>query len=233
VRPAEAAGRRLKAPFVSRPVLRLRGVYRPQADTWLLVRALREAGLPRGVRALDLCTGSGVAAIEAARCGAGEVIAVDVYLPAVASAWVNTLGMPVRVRRGDLAGPVTGAPFDLVLANPPYVPSAVTGRARGAALAWDAGVDGRCHLDVLCDRAADLLVPGGTMLFVQSALCGVPLTLNRLHARGLKSSVVARAFEQFGPVMRRRAGYLAEAGLIRPGQRHEELVVIRADRIER
>jgi release factor glutamine methyltransferase len=33
--------------------------------------------------------------------------------------------------------------------------------------------------------------------------------------------------------MRGRIGYLEAAGLIEPGQRYEELVVIRADRTER
>jgi release factor glutamine methyltransferase len=33
----------------------------------------------------------------------------------------------------------------------------------------------------------------------------------------------------FGPVMRQRVSLLERQGLIRPGQRHEELVVIRGD----
>ncbi|HKS48620.1 MAG TPA: methyltransferase [Amycolatopsis sp.] len=210
----------------------LPGVYRPQADTRLLLRALRGAGLGRGARVLDLCTGTGVAAAEAARCGAGEVIAVDTYLPAVLSAWLNTRGLPARVRRGDLTGPLDGAPFDLVLANPPYVPCASARPARGAARAWDAGPDGRRFLDVLCERAVDLMTPGGTMLVVHSDICGVALTCESLRETGLKSSVVARAVEPFGPVLAERAAYLTEAGFIEPGQRYEELVVIRADRIE-
>ncbi|SLJ83173.1 putative methyltransferase [Mycobacteroides abscessus subsp. abscessus] len=34
-------------------------------------------------------------------------------------------------------------------------------------------------------------------------------------------------------MLRERAAWLESVGLIAPGQRHEELVVIRADRIER
>lgn len=196
--------------------------------------ALRDAGLARGWRALDLYTGCGVGAVEAVRHGACEVTALDVYLPAVVSAWFNTLGMPARIRRGGLTadGRITGGigPFDLVLANPPYVPCPPAESPRGAALAWSAGPDGRRHLDSLCRRAFDLLAPGGTMLVVHSAVCGVARTVMSLRDNGLKASVVARAVEPFGPVMRRRAGYLEQTGLIEPGQRHEELVVIRADR---
>jgi release factor glutamine methyltransferase len=218
-------------------LLRLPGVYRPQADTRLLLEALRDVRPCQGARVLDMCTGSGIAAIAAARSGASEVTAVDAYLPAVLSArtntWVRLLAVRVRVRRGDLSRRIEGAPFDLVLANPPYVPCPSVGVSRGAAVAWDAGPDGRRCVEKLCDKAFDLLVPAGTMLLVHSALCGVQRTLESLREKGLKSSVVARATEPFGPVMRRRAEYLEGAGLIERGDRQEELVVIRADRIER
>jgi release factor glutamine methyltransferase len=44
--------------------------------------------------------------------------------------------------------------------------------------------------------------------------------------------MAARRMEPFGPVMLARAERLRACGLIGPGQRHEELVVIRADRLE-
>lgn len=214
-------------------LLRLPGVYRPQADTRLLLSALRDARPGRSARALDLCTGSGVAAIAAARGGARQVTAVDRFLPAVLSARFNARvrRLPIRVLHGDLSA-VAGH-FDLVTANPPYVPCPSAEPAHGAAMAWDAGLDGRRCLDALCESAADLLAPDGTMLVVHSALCGVMQTLESLRDKGLKSSIVARAAEPFGPVMRARAEYLESAGLIEPGARTEELVVIRADRIER
>ncbi|QLY28765.1 hypothetical protein [Nocardia huaxiensis] len=65
---------------------------------------------------------------------------------------------------------------------------------------------------------------------VHSALCGTDRTLHRLRDSGLEAAVVARALIPFGPVLRRRAGWLTARGLIDPGQRDEELVVIRADR---
>jgi release factor glutamine methyltransferase len=214
-------------------LLRLPGVYRPQADTRLLLSALRDARLGPSARALDLCTGSGVAAIAATRGGARQVTAVDRYLPAVLSARFNARvrGLPIRVLHGDLS--CVAGQFDLITANPPYVPSPSAEPSHGAAMAWDAGLDGRRCLDGLCERAGDLLAPGGTMLIVHSALCGVWQTLESLRDKGLKSSVVVRAAEPFGPVMSRRIEYLESTGLIEPGERTEELVVIRADRIER
>ena len=208
-------------------------MYRPQADTWLLMRAMREARLPAGARVLEVCTGTGALAIAAVRGGASSVTAVDRYRPAVLSARFNTRGLPVEVRHGDLSQAIEGAPFDVVLANPPYVPCESAEDPDGAALAWDAGEDGRKHLDCLCGKAYDLLTTGGTMLLVHSALCGVRQTVEALRDEGLKTSVVARAIEPFGPVLHGRIDFLERTGLIAPGQRHEELVVIRADRTER
>ncbi|HEY6739765.1 MAG TPA: methyltransferase [Actinopolymorphaceae bacterium] len=213
------------------------GVYKPQADTWLLVEALRNAAVPRGARVLDIGTGTGALSVAAAELGATDITAVDVSLRAAFAAWVNTRRLPRRVPvtiyRGDaLDNPqITSRPYDLVLANPPYVPGLHPAPPkRGRARAWDSGVDGRAFLDRLCDRAYALLRPRGTLLLVHSSLCRVDSTTRRLRAAGLKTSIVARRIEPFGPVLRGRLDLLEERGLIRPGQRHEELVVIRGDR---
>jgi release factor glutamine methyltransferase len=68
------------------------------------------------------------------------------------------------------------------------------------------------------------------LLLVQSALCGVQATVERLRSQRLRVAVVARRQEPFGPVMRARAAHLERRGLIGPEQRYEDLVVIRAER---
>ena len=57
------------------------GVYAPQHDSWLLRDALQRSGLADGRRVLDICTGSGILAIEAALLGAREVVAFDICPP--------------------------------------------------------------------------------------------------------------------------------------------------------
>lgn len=211
-------------------LLRAPAVYPAQGDTWLLADAIAGETVTPASRVLDLCCGSGALALAAAKLGAGRVTAVDISRRAVLSTWLNTRarGMPVRVRRGDLGGPVAGERFDLVVANPPYVPAAVDDLPdRGRARCWDAGVDGRGVLDRLCDEVPPLLAPGGVLLVVFSALCGVEETSARMARAGLEPSVVARRIEPFGPVMRGRVGMLEGRGLITPGQRYEELVVVR------
>jgi release factor glutamine methyltransferase len=216
-------------------LLRAPGVYAPQDDTALLVDALHAAAVPAGARVLDIGTGTGALAIAAIRAGASEVTGVDVSRRAVWTARVNAAlqRLPLRVRLGNALKVIADERFDLVLANPPYVPAAGPCAVRGPARAWDAGLDGRQLLDPLCARMFDLLQPGGVLLMVHSALCGVDTTLRQLRDNGLKASIVQRRSVPFGPVMNGRVGFLEQHGLIEPGQRHEELVVIRGDRPER
>ncbi|MEU3785780.1 HemK2/MTQ2 family protein methyltransferase [Streptomyces sp900129855] len=205
-----------------------RGVYPPQADTRLLERALRRERITGETDVLDLGTGSGLLAVEAARLG-GRVTAVDISWRAIAVAWLNALlnGQSLRVRHGDLAAAVPGRRFDLVTANPPYVPAPGAAPPRGPARAWDAGRDGRLLIDRICDTAPTVLRPTGTLLIVHSHLCGVDATLARLQKAGLRAEVVDRARLPFGRVLRSRLAWLREQGLTADGTT-EELVVIRA-----
>ncbi|MFJ9717399.1 HemK2/MTQ2 family protein methyltransferase [Streptomyces sp. NPDC101213] len=209
----------------------LPGVYAPQEDTDLLAGALSEEPLSPGSDVLDVGTGSGALALEAARLGT-RVTAVDVSRRAVYAARWNArrAGLPVRVLRGNLFEPVRGRTFDLVLANPPYVPAPTGGRApRGPARAWDAGGDGRLLLDRICREAPALLRPGGVLLMVHSALSDPDRTVRHLRAADLKASVTRRRRIPFGPVLRSREEWLRRRGLLSGDENNEELVVVRAE----
>lgn len=207
------------------------GVYRAEGDTELLIEMTREGGFARGRDVLDVGTGSGALALAAARSGAASVTAVDLSLRSVVTTWLNSRlhGARVAVRRGDLFGPVAGRRFGLVMANPPYVPAESTRLPRhGMGRCWDAGPDGRVLIDRICAEVRHVLAPGGDVLLVHSAICGVDPTLSALERAGLVPRVVTTATVPFGPVMRSRAAMLESRGLIRPGQREEELVVVGA-----
>ncbi|MEJ2866805.1 HemK2/MTQ2 family protein methyltransferase [Actinomycetospora sp. OC33-EN08] len=220
------------------PVLRGPGVYPAQRDTWLLADVLQRelADAPRSRRrVLELCAGTGALSLVAAGVPGTDVTATDVSRRALLSAWTNArrLGRRVRLHRGDLAAPVVGKQFDLVVSNPPYVPAPDEALpTRGAMRAFDGGLDGRTVLDRVCDQAPAVLAPGGRLLLVHSAINGVAMTLRRLRAHGLDADVAARCEHPFGPVFTARAAMLEQRGLIAPGQRTEELVVVRARRPE-
>jgi release factor glutamine methyltransferase len=168
-------------------------------------------------------------ALAAARAGAVSVTAVDLSLRSVAATWLNSRlhGVPCTVHRGDLCEPVAGQHFDLIVANPPYVPAATNVLPRHRITrCWDGGLDGRAVLDRICTEGPALLPPRGMMLLVHSAVCDDDVTLSHLASAGLQAEVLTRCTVPFGPVMRLRAAMLEARGLIEPGQRDEELVVI-------
>jgi release factor glutamine methyltransferase len=213
-------------------LLRSPGVYRPQSDTWLLAEAAAAAGIPPGAKVLDICTGTGALAITASMLGAEDVVAIDVSRRAVLSArlnaWLN--GQRIRALRGSMLALPAAASFDVVLANPPYVPCPPGTATRGRRRAWNAGPDGRALLDPICRSMPRLVKPGGFLLMVHSALSDADKSLRQLRDGGLAAEVVSRSTIPFGPVMWSRTEFLEQAGLVERGQRHEDLVVIRADR---
>src|SRR4051794_20720522 len=238
-------------------LMTLPGVFRPRPDSWMLARQLC-ARLPAQARVLDLCTGSGLIAVAAARHRAAEATAIDVSRRAVLTARINArpaarprpgapraTGVPrgavvaartnprlngVRVRglRGDLFAPVAGERFDAIVSNPPYLPAADdTLPDRGPARAWDAGTDGRILLDRICAQAAGHLEPGGFVLVVHSSIIGVEPTVRALEATGLRADVVERRRGALGPLLTSRAELLEARGLLAPGEREEEIVIVR------
>jgi len=212
-------------------LLRPPGVYRVDRDTALLTDVLRDRVRDRHV--LDVGAGTGALAIAAARAGAATVTAVDLSHRSAAAAWLNSRlhRVPVTVRCGDLFTPVRGRRFDVVVANPPYVPASDRRPARyRIARCWDAGHDGRLLLDRLCAGLPEVLTDDGTALVVHSEVCGEQATIAAMTAVGLDARVVARAVLPFGPVMRARAALLEARGMIAPGQRVEEIVVVAGQR---
>jgi len=127
-------------------------------------------------RAADLGTGSGCIAIALAdrdpRC---TVDAVDRSAAALAVAAGNVdrhhLADRVRLWQGDWAEPLRGrGPYDLVLANPPYVTTAEMAELPGTVaayeprLALDGGPDGLAPHRAILAGVAPLLGPAATLI---------------------------------------------------------------------
>ncbi|WP_433781996.1 HemK2/MTQ2 family protein methyltransferase [Actinomycetospora sp. CA-101289] len=220
-------------------VFRVPGVYPVQRDTWLLADVLRDeltdhgCGADRPCRVLELGAGAGALSVVAAGVANTDVTAVDLSRRALLSTRINAArhGRRVRTRRGDLTAPVAGERFDVVVSNPPYVPTATDDLPEhGLARAFDGGRDGRLVLDRVCAEAPRVLRPGGRLLVVHSAFNDPAVTIARLREQGMDAEVVARHEHPFGPVLTARAAMLRERGLVAEDQTTEELVVVRAVR---
>ena len=97
-------------------------VYPLGYDSYMLARGM--VNTP-SENTLDLCTGSGVQAITAAKFS-GKVTGVDVNPRALNFARFNALLNQVKNVKfvlGDLYEPVKNEKFDMILANPPFVPA--------------------------------------------------------------------------------------------------------------
>lgn len=202
------------------------GVFRPRSDSWALARAIRERVQP-GDAVVDPFTGSGVLAIAAAQAGA-RATAIDISRRAALATRLNAKlnGVDVEVLRADSMGPLGDRRFDMIVANPPYVPGPDE-EARGAARAWEAGPDGRRFVDALCAEAPQRLRAGGRLLLIHSAFCGEDETLRALAAGGLEGRVIERSTGTLGPLMAERSDRLRKLGF-EEGVDREEMLIFEA-----
>jgi release factor glutamine methyltransferase len=208
-------------------IVRLPGVFAPRSDTWMLAGHLQRHPRVRGA-VLDVCTGSGAVAIAAARAGARSVTAVDVSRRALATVRINARlnGVHVRTRRGVLLDAVPCEAFDLISANPPYLPSPGELPTRGAARHTEAGPDGRVLLDRLIAEAPAHLRPGGALLVTHSSVNDEERTLEAMRDAGLEPYVLERRRGPLGPLLSARAPELERAGLLATGEREEDVLVL-------
>lgn len=148
----------------------------PRPETEVLVIKAAEV-LPRGGRFLDWGTGSGcIACSIAMMVQDSEGVAMDLSPGALKWAWRNIkenrlLGRVFPIHGGGpLDLPSSLRPFDLVVANPPYIPSNhiatldLSVRGFEPDLALDGGPDG---VDVplsWLSACGDILKPGGYVL---------------------------------------------------------------------
>jgi release factor glutamine methyltransferase len=146
---------------------------RPDTETLVEVALARTASCSLSMRALDLCTGSGCVAITLARQRpTARVYGTDLSDDALAVARDNALRLgahTVSFARGDLfaALPAGSGPFDVIVANPPYIATAEVDTLERdikefePRLALDGGADGLTLVRRIIDQSPSWLVSGG------------------------------------------------------------------------
>lgn len=161
----------------------------PEQDTEVLVETALEELKRRGLgeaplRILDLCTGSGcilLSLLHELRNAGG--LGTDLSEEALEAARENAvrLGLQERAafRRGDLWEPVGDERFDLIVSNPPYVPTEVIPtlepevRCGEPYAALDGGEDGLVFYRRIMREAAGHLKPSG-IIIVESGFDEAP-----------------------------------------------------------
>jgi release factor glutamine methyltransferase len=171
---------------------------RPETET-LVETALKLIGARRRDRLsiLDLGVGSGaILCALLSECPAARGVGVDASPAAVAIARRNVaacgLAERAEVRLGSWTEGLEG-PFDLIVSNPPYIPSAeIDGLPREVRdfdprLSVDGGADGLDAYRAILPASVGLLAPGGRLIVEVSAgqggdVLGLAARLGFVHA---------------------------------------------------
>lgn len=164
--------------FMGLPFFVTRDVLIPNQDTENLVEeAMKE--VHAGMRILDLCTGSGCILLSLLHYSADTTgVGTDLSAAALRVAAENggRLGLSDRAvwKQGDLyealAGAESSSKFDLIVSNPPYIPTAVIGTLMPEVaemeprMALDGGEDGLSFYRRILAGARDVLKIGGVLM---------------------------------------------------------------------
>ncbi|MDF3068554.1 MAG: Protein-N(5)-glutamine methyltransferase PrmC [Polyangiaceae bacterium] len=177
-------------------------VPRPDSERLVEVALLRTRARSMLGQALDMCTGSGCIAIAFARQRpTWNVTASDISEDALAVARDNAHRTGairnLRLVGGSLFAPVAGQRFDLVTANPPYIPAGdieslpVDVRDFEPRLALDGGPDGLDLVREIVKQAPAHLTPGG-LLALEIAFDQGPRTADLLRELGYQDVAIAK-----------------------------------------
>ena len=149
---------------------------RPDSETIVETALAQFAGRrEEELQLLDLGTGTGCLLIalltELPRArGLGIDLSDEACRTATANAALNSVDGRVTFRQGSWTDGLTGR-FDLIVSNPPYIPSAeiatlsVEVREHDPLLALDGGADGLGPYRLFASSLPPLLAPGGVIVF--------------------------------------------------------------------
>ncbi|MCC4768244.1 methyltransferase [Methanosarcina sp. DH1] len=177
-------------------------VYEPAEDSFLLADAALKEAKP-GMRILEIGTGSGfVSAVLLANLKEIRLVATEINPHAARCAKMNG----VEVIRTDLfRGIKSKNPetlFDLILFNPPYLPTSEEEKVPGwLNYAFDGGISGRDTLERFLDEVRDSLKPGGEILVLISSITGLDAIKEKMETLGFAVEVVARKKVSFEELM--------------------------------
>ena len=164
-------------------------IYRPAEDTFLILKEIKNFAFGK---VLDMGTGSGILALEAAQ-SADSVIGVDVNERALdyARKKANFKGIKnVQFVKSDLFSYFNDEKFDLIIFNPPYLPEDKR-EPLGSALATTGGKQGYELMERFFSSVSKFLEDDGKVLVLFSSLTGQDKVHFILEERGFNFQKLA------------------------------------------
>ncbi len=184
----------------------------PRADTEVIVEKALELFGGKSARVLDICTGSGCIALAIAANSRATVLGVDISEAALEVARGNAekcaLAEKVTFERRDALaeGFARGEKYDLIVSNPPYIPTAdITALSaevhREPTLALDGGADGLVFYKHFVKTLPSMLAENGAIIFeigydqeaALRTLCenaGLPLEIFRDYGGNVRGALI-------------------------------------------
>lgn len=166
------------------------GVLIPRQDTETLAEAALVAlrAMPGSPAVLDLCAGSGCIGLSLASLAPdARVTLADISREALEIARRNekALGVRAELRHGDLYDAVGQARFDLIVSNPPYIPSGELATLQREVrfepkLALDGGSDGLDFYRGIAAGVSKHLNPDGA-IYLEVGIGEAPAVLDLLR----------------------------------------------------
>lgn len=166
-------------------------VYGPSDDSFLLQKHVSR--LSRG-RVLDVGTGCGIQAIAAAK-KADSVLAIDINESALRCAKENAerngSAGKIAFLQSDLFSEIPPSEkFDLIIFNPPYLPTKKSEKTSGVLdAAWNGGKDGRKVIGRFLRQFPPHLAKGGSLLMLHCDLADTEKTVQILLNKGFKVEI--------------------------------------------
>lgn len=166
-------------------------VYGPAEDSALLAGVVSsDRDVHPQASVLDVGTGSGYVGAKLADATGATIVGIDLNPAACRRARERGLAVVI----GNLVAPFRDNSFDIVVFNPPYLPTV-------AGAAWDdwfevavtGGETGRAVIARFLDSVARVLTPAGVVYLLVSSFTGVEAVAGHAGERGFSVVAVADA----------------------------------------
>ncbi|WMW22496.1 class I SAM-dependent methyltransferase [Methanolobus mangrovi] len=179
-------------------------VYEPAEDSYLLADTALEL-INDDMNVLEIGTGTGFvsAVLKANR----NIRLVGTEISPLAASCAKSNGIDV-IRTDMFTGLKARNQFDVVIFNPPYLPTSDDEKVPGwLNYAFDGGINGRKDIKPFMEQVRNYLKPDGMILLLVSSLTGIKEVMQEMEQYGFSPQTIARdkcSFEELVVIKAKR-----------------------------